>query len=167
MGALRHVDHNVIYFKYLDTPFLAYLHTPSYFIYLDTLCLTNHNHLKHKVIIFIQDQLGELLHGDHHDHWDHRLFRQLLHWQDQESEDRQPGNFLRSGKILDSIQAKPHIMKSDPQWFAAHRPLLESQFSLVGDDGNKVSLFLSAGQTFNYHIFSGHERDPGASDEGI
>ena len=39
-----------------------------------------------------------------------------------------------------------------PQWFAAHRPLLESQFSLVGDDGNKVSEFLS-GQIFNENYF--------------
>ena len=44
----------------------------------------------------MQDQLGELLHGDHYDHWNHRLLPQLLHRQDQEPEDCQPGKIQGS-----------------------------------------------------------------------
>ena len=39
----------------------------------------------------MQDQLGELLYGDYDDNRNHRILPQLLHWQDQESEDCQPG----------------------------------------------------------------------------
>ena len=107
LGALRHVDHNVITLNTLThLPWHNVLHP----IYLQTPFHTSYTltHIAWQTItswnimwsIFIQDQLGELLHGDHYDHWDHRLFPQLFHWQDQESEDRQPG------KILDSTHCE-------------------------------------------------------------
>merc|ERR1719341_1405190 len=39
--------------------------------------------------------------------------------------------------FLNFFTGKTKNQKIANQWFAAHRPLLESQFSLVGDDGNK------------------------------
>ena len=41
--------------------------------------------------------------------------------------------------FLNFFTGKTKNQKIASQWFIAHRPLLESQFSLVGDDGNKVS----------------------------
>ena len=39
--------------------------------------------------------------------------------------------------FLNFFTGKTKNQKMADQWFAAHRPLLESQFSMVGDDGNK------------------------------
>lgn len=39
--------------------------------------------------------------------------------------------------FLNFFTGKTKNQKIANQWFAAHRPLLESQFSMVGDDGNK------------------------------
>jgi len=39
--------------------------------------------------------------------------------------------------FLNFFTGKTKNQKIANQWFSAHRPLLESQFSLVGDDGNK------------------------------
>lgn len=39
--------------------------------------------------------------------------------------------------FINFFTGKTKNQKIANQWFAAHRPLLESQFSMVGDDGNK------------------------------
>ena len=66
----------------------------------------------------------------------------------------------KNQKIANQVRHQPpnksnsaKCFKTIIQWFAGHRPLLESQFSLVGDDGNKV------GRSLGFCCFGGIFKD--------